>query len=77
MTSLASNLFKSPIFGSSIDVNFLGTQKFCSFDCPYCNLGNSSVRMTQIKKEVQFPSPEDIDRSLRESLKNAFQNLNQ
>ena len=69
MKDLASQIIESPIFGMSINLNLLGSEKLCSFDCPYCNLGRTKVRMTQIKKEVVFPTAESIDESLREQLR--------
>lgn len=55
--------------GLSLGINPLGDIKICSFDCPYCHLGPSQVRMNQIKKDVTFPSVESIETSLREKLR--------
>lgn len=77
MNYLASNLSESPIFGNTIELNLLGSQKLCSFDCPYCNLGPTTVRMTHIKKEVEFPLAKDIDRALRDQLKKCLNQTGQ
>ncbi len=60
-------------FGQSIIINPLGPEKLCSYDCIYCDLGPSEVRMNQIKKEIQFPSVKDVEAAFRASLRNANQ----
>jgi len=55
--------------GLSLGINPLGATKLCSFDCPYCHLGRSVVRMNQIRKEVAFPSIDEIDKALREKIR--------
>lgn len=47
-------------FGQTIEVNILGEHKLCSFDCGYCHLGESTIRMSQFKKDVEFPGLEDL-----------------
>lgn len=54
---------RSP-FGMTIVVNPLGAVKVCNFDCVYCNLGPSNVRISRLKQEVEFPSLEAISEAL-------------
>jgi len=57
-------------FQTSLGINILGPQKLCSFDCPYCDLGVSVLRLNQIKKgEVQLPTALEVEDQLREALK--------
>lgn len=37
-------------FDSALGVNILGGAKICSFNCPYCDLGTTQVRINEIKK---------------------------
>lgn len=56
--------------GLSLGINLLGDhQKICSYNCAYCELGTSELRMTQIRREVSFPSIEDIAQPFEEKLK--------
>lgn len=58
--------------GQSLGINILGPQKVCSFDCPYCDLGPSEVRMNQIKRnEIALPTPDQVEVEVREALANA------
>lgn len=47
-------------FGQTIEVNLLGEHKLCSFDCGYCHLGESTIRMSRFKKDIEFPALEDL-----------------
>jgi len=52
--------------GRSLGINLLGTDlKICNFDCPYCELGTTKIKISQIKKHAQFPSLELVEASLR------------
>ena len=68
-----TSVFYGPIgsrrMGMTVGVNLLGDEKICSFDCPYCELGRTNVRMNQIKKDIQFLSPEEIETKVREGLR--------
>lgn len=60
---------KSRRVGNSLGVNLLGKEhKVCSFDCPYCELGLTELRMNKIRKEVEFPDQETIINALRTRL---------
>ncbi len=53
--------FHSRRYGRCLDINLLGPQKLCSFDCPYCNLGPSVQRLNLIKKgELQLPTKAEV-----------------
>lgn len=70
MDSIIYGPVTSRRFQSSLGINVLGPQKLCSFDCPYCDLGVSVLRLNQIKKgEVQLPTVLQIEEQLREALK--------
>jgi len=61
---------KSRRFGQSLGINLLGqSQKICSFDCVYCHLGPTELRMNQIKKNDSFTAVDD----LRQAVPTAFQ----
>ncbi len=62
--------------GNSLGVNLLGDgQKVCSFDCPYCDLGRTEMRLNRIKSDAPFPSLEAIDGALREGFRAAHQSV--
>ncbi|MCB0406627.1 MAG: radical SAM protein [Bdellovibrionales bacterium] len=71
MKELCSPVKASRRFGTVVEVNPLGSGKLCSFDCIYCDLGPSEIRMNQIRKETDFPKVEDIDTAVRETLRSA------
>lgn len=54
--------------GLSLGINPLGVEKICSFDCPYCSLGRTRVRLNQLKKNVTFPEIHEIETALRDKL---------
>ena len=50
-----------PLLQRVIGVNILGTgQKACSFDCNYCDLGRTSLRLNRLKNEINFPTPAEV-----------------
>lgn len=46
--------------GLAVEVNPIGDQKICSFDCSDCNLGQTVVRLSDLKKKEDWPTPEAI-----------------
>lgn len=61
--------FQSRRLGLSLGINLLGsTNKICSFDCPYCELGYTKLKMSEMKKAESFPSLEAIDTHVRQHL---------
>ena len=60
--------------GTSLGVNLLGSgPKVCSFDCPYCNLGTTQLRLNKLKTETIFPSLEEIDAALTQGFRKAHE----
>jgi wyosine [tRNA(Phe)-imidazoG37] synthetase (radical SAM superfamily) len=52
-------------FGASIGINLLGEgEKICSFSCPYCDLGPTSMRLNRLKTSGNFASLEDLSSAL-------------
>jgi wyosine [tRNA(Phe)-imidazoG37] synthetase (radical SAM superfamily) len=53
-------------FGFTLGVNLLSPeQKACSFDCSYCDLGRTNVRLNKLKSSVQFPASETLGEGIR------------
>lgn len=53
-------------FGLAAGINLLGDDmKVCSFDCPYCDLGATTMRLNRLKTEARFPSLEEIDTAMQ------------
>ncbi len=60
--------------GHVVGVNLLGTNaKVCSFDCPYCDLGPTTIRLNRVKTDTVFPTPEKLEAALREGFTKAHQ----
>lgn len=75
-SSLVYGPFHLAPYGQTLGINLLGKQKFCSFNCVYCELGKTETRLNQIKNEGLFPLPRDIDAALRDRLR-PFAHMNQ
>ena len=55
---------------TAMGINILGyEQKICSFDCPYCDLGRTTVRLNQLKGEGNFPSLAQLTLEITEAFK--------
>lgn len=55
--------------GVTIGINPLGHEnKICSYNCPYCELGKTMIRMNQIEREIEFQEPELINNQFRKRL---------
>ncbi|MDZ4678779.1 MAG: radical SAM protein [Oligoflexia bacterium] len=60
---------KSRRLGTSLGINLLGAgEKICSFDCPYCELGFTKLKISLMKKAAGFPTIEQLDTSLRKHI---------
>lgn len=70
--SIPTELVYGPVtsrrLGQSLGINLLGKQKICSFDCAYCDLGLTQIRLNQLKKDSLFPTPEEVEKALRQKL---------
>lgn len=52
-----------------LGLNILGgKEKVCDFNCVYCDLGPTHMRMNQIKKSIDFPLVDEIRARLSEAL---------
>ncbi len=52
---------ESARLGRFLGINFLGDKaKLCSFDCAYCDLGATEVRLNKLKDSRLFPTIEEI-----------------
>lgn len=65
--------FANGPMGFNLGVNLLGTEKkVCSFNCPYCDLGQTELRLNQIKSlkdHAGFPSLEIADQAILQAFK--------
>jgi wyosine [tRNA(Phe)-imidazoG37] synthetase (radical SAM superfamily) len=60
--------FKSRRFNNSLGINLLGhDKKVCSFNCPYCELGATELRMNDIKKSNFFADPQFLIEEITKS----------
>lgn len=60
--------FTSRLLGPVLGINFFNERKVCSFDCPYCELGRTTIRMNQLKKDLSFSLPEQLILEIRNKL---------
>lgn len=63
-------------FGAHLEVNLLGKTKVCSFNCGYCNLGPTVVKLKDLKEASQFPQFEDILYEIKEVVRTGEHPLN-
>lgn len=64
-------------FGLSLGINLLHTQeKLCSFNCAYCELGPTTLRMSEIKKHPDYPTIESLEEAFRQKLVSLSQEKN-
>jgi wyosine [tRNA(Phe)-imidazoG37] synthetase (radical SAM superfamily) len=47
-------------FGRYLELNPLGEEKICGFDCVYCSLGPSSMKISERKKTNKLPEVEQL-----------------
>lgn len=67
--SLAYGPVLSRRLGLSLGINLLGNQeKICNFNCPYCDLGFTKIKISQIKKNNWFPKLSSVGDALREKI---------
>lgn len=56
---------KSRRYGNALGINLLGSgPKACSFNCVYCELGKTTLRMKDLKDEQIFPTIENLTQQL-------------
>ena len=69
---------KSRRLGESLGIDLLGpAKKICNFNCPYCELGLTDIKVSQIKKLMTFPTLEQIEESLNRKITSLSRNKNQ
>ncbi len=60
---------KSRRLGVSLGINLLGSgEKICSYNCPYCELGFTKLKMSQMKEAAVFPTLQQLDEALRKHI---------
>lgn len=64
----------SRMFKRFVGVNVLGAVKACTFDCHYCDLGRTQLRLNQLKEHGVLPSVDQIRDGVIESFKAIHQN---
>lgn len=60
-------------YGSTLGINLLGTQKVCSYNCVYCDLGPTLLTMNKVRKDYEFPSLEKIRHEFKEYIVKSVQ----
>jgi len=61
---------KSRRYGNVLGINLLGAgPKACSFNCVYCELGKTTLRMKDLKNDQIFPSPAALAQHLETEMK--------
>lgn len=55
-----SDIFQHPIFGHTVELNILGAQKICNFDCTYCSRGPSLIRISRLKHDAVFTPVDEV-----------------
>ncbi len=69
VTGITYGPIQSRRLGLSLGVNLLGSEnKICNFNCPYCELGFTNLKMSEIKKIKTYPSLDALDKSVRQHL---------
>jgi wyosine [tRNA(Phe)-imidazoG37] synthetase (radical SAM superfamily) len=68
-SSLTSDVYTSRRFGRTLELNlFAGQQKICSLNCVHCSLGETTVRLNKVRRDIVFLSPAEILNGLAQSL---------
>lgn len=61
------------VYGRTLEVNILGEQKVCNFDCIYCSLGASQIRISRLKQDAVFTPLDEIITAVGRALGEAAQ----
>lgn len=60
-TPLTHDVQQTRAFGRTIEIDLFGSKtKICSFDCPYCDLGATELRLNKLKEDGVVPSVSEI-----------------
>ena len=61
------------VLGRVLEINILGAgSKICSYNCVYCQMGPTTIRLNQIKKESSLPSAADVVRAVSNHVSQAI-----
>lgn len=60
---------KSLRYGNTLGINLLGSQKVCSYNCVYCDLGPTVLTMNKVRKDLDFPSLPALQAAFKEYIK--------
>jgi wyosine [tRNA(Phe)-imidazoG37] synthetase (radical SAM superfamily) len=71
---IVSPISAHPIFGHTLELNILGEQKVCNFDCTYCSLGASHIRISRLKQDAIFTPIDEIISAVGRVLSESAQN---
>lgn len=64
-----STIFKSRRFGTTLEIDpLIGHTKICSLNCVHCTLGETSLRLNRIKRDLNFLSVDDLNQGLEKKL---------
>lgn len=67
--------FESDRHGRALGINLFGDRgKICSFNCAYCDLGLTEIRLNRLKESGFLPSVEDILAQIRVALRDIHEN---
>lgn len=62
--------FEQGPLGKVLGINLLNSnEKICSFNCPYCDLGETKIRLNHLKNGENFPSLGQVDSALTEAFR--------
>jgi wyosine [tRNA(Phe)-imidazoG37] synthetase (radical SAM superfamily) len=69
MQSIAYGPVQSRRLKSSLGINLLSqAEKICNFNCPYCDLGLTKIKMSQVKKNTLFPTVKEVEDAIRNKI---------
>lgn len=57
-----------PKFGKTLEVDLLGPVKICNFDCIYCSLGPTTIKLNTLRDSQLFANISEIIQSYSKSL---------
>ena len=64
-----SPIYTSRRFGTAMEVDpLIGHSKICSLNCVHCTLGETTLRLNRIKRDLNFLSAEDIKTGFEKKL---------
>ena len=67
--------FQSRRLGLSLGINLLGSEKkICNFNCPYCELGKTELKMAEIKLTTNFIELSKLESELQDRISILLQN---